>query len=505
MSSFNPFEQRSAGILLHPTSLPSSETCWEDDQQHAIGTLGKEAYNFVDFMVAAGLKVWQVLPLVPTEDNLSPYQSSSVHAGNPDLISLDNLVARGWIDKNCIKPGEKNRKGLADLRRGCATYFQQFLQKNSGSDIHQQYEKFCKEEAHWLNDFALFSALGRKFNGSSWVDWPAELRSRDGAALEKAKGELGDDIQCIYFEQFCFFTQWAELKQYANEKGILLFGDIPIFVGHNSADVWAEQHYFSLDENGQPLTVAGVPPDSFSESGQRWGNPHYAWDVMQKDGFQWWLSRFGTQMKLFDLIRIDHFRGFHSVWEIPGKNPDAREGKWINTPGDALLQACLNRYPELKLVAENLGTITPEIENLRLKFNLPGMLVLHFAFENGEDSPHLPHHHTTQNVVYTGTHDNDTSAGWLNQLNDDARRQLGNYTFHSADAMPWLLIDMALASSASLAIIPMQDFLGLGSESRMNTPGTPDKNWRWRFAWEQVDEGLAATIKQHVESYHRKV
>ena len=503
MSSLNPFEKRSAGILLHPTSLPCSESCWGNDRQDAFGTLGKEAYNFVDFIHAAGLKVWQVLPLVPTEDNLSPYQSTSVHAGNPDLISMDDLAGRGWIDPGCMQLKEKNRHGLVELRRNCSPAFYKYLDGNSGAETRRQFEGFIKQEAHWLEDFALFSALRRRFEGSSWVDWPVEMRKREPAALEKQKRELHQEIECIYFEQFCFYTQWSALKNYANQKGISIFGDIPIFVGHNSADVWASQHYFLLDDNGRPKSVAGVPPDSFSDVGQCWGNPHYAWDVMEQDGFQWWLARMGTQMKLFDLIRIDHFRGFHSVWAIPGENPDARNGEWIYTPGEALLQACFNRYPDLKLVAENLGSITQEIEDLRLKFNLPGMVVLHFAFENDSDSPHLPHHHSIHNVVYTGTHDNDTTLGWFDQLNDAARKQLSNYSFRSGDSMPWLLIDMAMASSANLAIIPMQDFLALDSSNRMNMPGTSDKNWRWRFSWNQVDPGLANVIRQRLACYHR--
>lgn len=489
-------------FLLHPTSLPDSESCWGSDRQNAFGTLGQEAINFIDFIAAAGLKVWQVLPLVPTEDNLSPYQSYSVHAGNPDLISLDNLVARKWIDQACIQLHEKNRQGLAELRRHCANSFYQYIDSDTGGETRQQFEEFCTAEASWLNDFALFSALRHKFNGSSWVDWPVELRTRDSAALEQQKNELKDDIKCVYFEQFAFFSQWLDLKNHANQAGIAIVGDIPIFVGHNSADVWAEPYYFSLDDNGNALTVAGVPPDAFSESGQRWGNPHYRWDVMEQDGFQWWLARFGTQKKLFDVIRIDHFRGFHSVYEIPADKPDAREGKWINTPGDALLQACFNRYPDLQLVAENLGEIPPELEDLRMKFNLPGMLVLHFAFES-DDNPLQLHHHTEHNIAYTGTHDNDTTMGWFNELDDEERKRFDDYDFAADDSMPWYLIDMAMASAAKLAIIPMQDFLALGSDSRMNMPGTPDKNWRWRFSWNQVDASLAGAIRQRVEKYNR--
>lgn len=504
MPSSNIFENRTAGILLHPTSLPDSESCWGDDKQNAFGTLGQEAFNFIDFIAAAGLMVWQVLPLVPTENNLSPYQSYSVHAGNPDLISLDDLVKRGWIDQSSIQLQNKSRQGLAALRRNLAPVFYEYINGEAGAKTRQQFDKFIAAEASWLHDFALFSALRNNFNGSSWVDWPVELRKREPAALEQQKNELQDDIKNVYFEQFAFFSQWLDLKNYANEKGISVLGDIPIFVGHNSADVWAEPHYFSLDENGQPLTVAGVPPDAFSESGQRWGNPHYRWDVMAGDGFKWWLARFGTQKKLFNLIRIDHFLGFHTVYEIPGDKPDAREGTWIETPGDALLQACFDRYPDLKLVAENLGEIPPELEELRLKFNLPGMLVLHFAFES-DDNPLQIHHHKEHNIVYTGTHDNNTTVGWFNNLSDEERKRFEQYDFNAEDSMPWYLMDMALASPAKLAIIPMQDFLALDGDSRMNMPGTPDKNWRWRFSWDQVDTGLAAEIKKRLVTYQRSV
>lgn len=503
MASPHPCDTRSAGVLLHPTSLPSSESCWGDEPGHAFGTLGKEAYNFVDFMAAAGLRVWQVLPLVPTEDNLSPYQSSSVHAGNPDLISLDDLVERGWIKRDSIQLDQKDRAGLANLRRRCAPDFFQFIHAEDGAQTRQKFEEFCHQRESWLQDFALFCALRRRFDGRSWVDWPAELRSRDPAALQQQKAELQDDIDCILFEQFSFFTQWLGLKHYANEKGISLFGDIPIFVGHNSADVWAEQQYFQLDDMGNPTSVAGVPPDSFSDAGQCWGNPHYNWEAIAHDGFRWWLDRLASQMELFDVIRIDHFRGFDSVWAIPANHGDAREGEWIKTPGKDLLGACFSRYPDLHLVAENLGTITPDIEQLREQFHLPGMLVLHFAFENNSNSPHLPHQHTPYQVVYTGTHDNDTSLGWFKTLTPEGRAQWENYTFHSQDPMPWLLIDMAFASCANLAIIPMQDFLGLDSDCRMNTPGVTEKNWRWQFSWEQVGMDLPKVIHQRLANFHR--
>ena len=495
------FQRRTAGVLLHPTSLPCSETCWGENSTKAFGTLGKDAYYFVDLIARAGLRIWQMLPTGPTQADMSPYQSISAHAGNPDLISLDSLMEKGWIEAGDLELVRE--KSLSYARQQAALSFYRYLESDSGTETYHQFHAFCSQQQYWLDDFALFSALRAEFNGSSWNTWPTDLRKRNPDALNKIRIKLKPAIDATLFEQFAFFSQWQALKQYANQKGISLFGDMPIFVGHDSADVWAQQHYFQLDEDGNPLTVAGVPPDYFSETGQHWGNPHYAWDVMAEDGFQWWLARLRTQLQLFDLIRIDHFRGFEAYWEIPGGSHDARLGKWVKAPGEAFLKACFAAYPGLPLVAENLGVITEEVEALRNQFELPGMLVLQFAFDGNTNNPHLPHNHTRSDVIYTGTHDNDTTVGWFETLSDGNRQQVKQYCFNSSDDMPWLLIEAALASVGRMAIIPMQDFLELDGGHRMNMPGTTDKNWVWTFSWDQVEPTLAERIRQLLTAYNR--
>lgn len=495
------FQRRTAGVLLHPTSLPCSESCWGSDAKNKFGTLGKEAYYFIDLLHQAGLSIWQMLPTGPTQADMSPYQSISAHAGNPDLISLDLLVERGWVTPEdlTIRDGET----ITNARHRCAQTFYQFMETSGGAQTREDFQSFCLEQFYWLDDFSLFSALRKHFDGAPWSRWPSALRKREAAEIAKARQELKTDVDVVVFEQFAFFTQWRALKAYANNRGIYLFGDMPIFVGHDSADVWAQQHYFQLDGEGEPLTVAGVPPDYFSETGQHWGNPHYAWQVMEEDGFQWWLARLKTQLQLFDLIRIDHFRGFEAYWEIPGGSEDARLGRWVKAPGEAFLKACYEAYPALPMVAENLGVITDEVEALRNQFNLPGMLVLQFAFDGNSNNPHLPHNHTRNDVIYTGTHDNDTTLGWWSTLSTNNREQLHSYCFKSEEKMPWLLIEAALASVGRMAIIPMQDFLELDGRHRMNMPGTTDKNWVWKFSWDQVDPTLASRIRQLLTAYHR--
>lgn len=502
MSEKTPiFQRRTAGVLLHPTSLPCSESFWGQDAKNRFGTLGKDAYYFIDLLHSAGVTVWQMLPTGPTQADMSPYQSISAHAGNAELISLDWLIERGWIQ--CEFLHTSGTFDIARARAVCSSSFYSFLKTDIGTQVQKDFQNFCSHQRYWLDDFALFSVLRKHFNGQPWSDWPKEFRARDQSTLEKAKVELKADVDVILFEQFVFFSQWHALKDYANKKGIHLFGDIPIFVGHDSADVWAEQHYFQLDVDGTPTTVAGVPPDYFSETGQHWGNPHYAWAVMEADGFKWWLARLRTQLELFDLIRIDHFRGFEAYWEIPGGSHDARLGKWVKAPGEAFLKACVETYPDLPLVAENLGVITEEVEALRNMYDLPGMLVLQFGFDGNTNNPHLPHNHTRNDVIYTGTHDNDTTVGWWEGLNDACRKQVNEYCFNSETKMPWLLIEVALASVGRMAIIPMQDFLELDGRHRMNMPGTTDKNWVWTFSWDQVEPTLADRIRQLLATYHR--
>jgi 4-alpha-glucanotransferase len=494
-------KKRAAGILLHPTSLPCSDTYCSQPYvkgqvEKAFGTLGKDAYYFVDFMMNAGLSVWQMLPTGPTQDDMSPYQSISAHAGNPHLISLDWLIEKQWINREILQ-----RENCTLTQ--CASHFYQYLESEAGTHTKNTFHDFCSEHAYWLDDFSLFSALRKKYNDSSWINWPDGLRQHDVIAIDAVRKDLQETIDLVLFEQFAFFSQWHALKKYANERGIQLFGDIPIFVGHDSADVWAQQEYFQLDGAGNPLTVAGVPPDYFSEFGQHWGNPHYNWDKMKADGFQWWLARLKTQSELFDLIRIDHFRAFDAYWEIPGNSKDARSGQWVKAPGDELLKSIFATFPQLNLIAENLGLITDEVEELRHKYQLPGMLVLQFAFDGNTENPHLPHNHKPDEVIYTGTHDNDTSLSWHQQLTIEQREQLSAYCFNSSHDIPWLLIEVAMASVGHMAIIPMQDFLALDGGHRMNTPGTTENNWTWTFSWQQIEPDLAKKIHKLVSLYQR--
>jgi 4-alpha-glucanotransferase len=496
----NVMSQRRAGVLLHPTSLPCGEEHWQRFKTKKFGTLGKESYAFIDWLALAGIRVWQMLPIGPTQADMSPYQSLSTHAGNPELISIDWLIEHHWISPDDLK---SDYTSASDLRLDCANSFYRKIESEQGGLLRENLIQFCDQQAYWLDDFILYSALREEFNGQSWTHWPAELKKRNKSSLKKWSKNLENSINRYKFEQFAFFSQWQSLHNYAREKSIDFFGDIPIFVGHDSADVWANQSQFLLDENSDPLTVAGVPPDYFSETGQHWGNPHYHWEKMQKDGFIWWKNRLRTQLQFFDILRIDHFRGFEAYWAIPGNTHDARLGQWIKAPGAALLSACFAEWPNLPLVAENLGVITDEVEALRNQFNLPGMLVLQFAYDGNPKNPHLSQHHIFENVIYTGTHDNDTTKSWYQNLAPYQQEIVHRYLLSSSIPMPWLLIEVALVSTCRMCIIPMQDFLELDGTHRMNTPGTQDQNWQWIFSWEMVAPDLATKIRALVGQYDR--
>ncbi len=485
----SPFAQRRAGILLHPTSLPGAGDC---------GELGAEAFRFVDFLASAGISVWQMLPLGPTHADRSPYQCTSVHAGNPQLISLQRLMEWGWL-----------RAGGLDMPCGndwrcnqlCAAYAG--FQGVATAAERAEYADFRATHAAWLNDFALYEALRAEHQGRGWFDWHQPLRDREATALDDARHRCAVMIEQVCFNQFVFFRQWHDLRDYANERGVLLFGDVPIFVAYDSAEVWAQREYFRVDAAGRLEVVAGVPPDYFSATGQRWGNPHYHWERIEADGFRWWIERMRTQRELFDLIRIDHFRGFEAHWEIPASAETAIDGCWVKAPGERLFQALLDSLHALPLVAEDLGVITPEVDALRLRFGLPGMKILQFAFGGDASNPYLPHHHECLSVAYTGTHDNDTTLGWYQSLDDATRTHLHEYLYLPSEPMPWPLIRAALASVAVLAIIPLQDALALGSEHRMNTPGVAEGNWRWRFTWEQLPDRLDERLRQLLQLYGR--
>jgi len=484
------FPKRLAGVLLHPTSLPG-----EQDN----GDLGHNAFHFIDFMHAAGLGIWQMLPHGPTHDDGSPYQSLSVHAGNPLWISLDPLIASRWIypiDADNTTNGPATRKEQLRLAHRGFEY-------GAGNEDREEYSHFRKQNAWWLDDYALFIALREENGHRAWMEWPEGERNRHKDALKQARTRLTSAIEQTCFEQFLFFRQWHALKSYANEKGIKLFGDLPIYVALDSADVWVHRKQFDLDKLGLPQSVAGVPPDYFSETGQRWGNPLFAWKTMEQDGFNWWQARMRTALDLYDLVRIDHFRGFEAYWSIPAESKTAIDGEWVKAPGEQLFNALLEAFGKLPVVAEDLGVITDEVIALRRQFGMPGMCILQFAFDGTGKNPYLPHNQETDSVVYTGTHDNNTTAAWFEELDKGGKQNVLDYLGHPSEPMPWPMIRSALASVADAAVIPMQDLLGLGAGHRMNTPGTTKGNWQWRFDWQQVPDKLADRLKHLLHIYGR--
>jgi 4-alpha-glucanotransferase len=484
-------DRRRAGVLLHLTSLPDGL---------GNGDMGHAAYRFIEFLQAVGVSVWQMLPLGPTHGDDSPYQSLSIHAGNPLLISLDWLADRGWLDSE--RPRSPS-DSADEVRRRCLDEAFLAFTKRHGNPGSVDYQAFIRKHGHWLEDYALYVALKRDFSEKSWQDWPKPLRKREPEAMREAADRLRPAVDQVKFEQFIFFTQWAEIRAYANRRGIRLFGDMPIFVAEDSADVWAHQEYFDLDGTGRPRTVAGVPPDYFSATGQRWGNPQYNWKRLGENGFDWWIERLKTQLSLFDWIRIDHFRGFEAYWEIPASENTAMKGRWVKAPGDSLLAKILETFSNLPLVAEDLGIITPEVEQLRDKYGLPGMKILQFAFDSDATNPYLPHNHIPNSIVYTGTHDNNTTTGWADSLSREQRARIRDYLGRHGGSIAESLMRSAMSSVARLAVLPMQDVLDLGADHRMNTPGTVQGNWQWRFSWSQLSEEKIARLTHWVELYGR--
>jgi 4-alpha-glucanotransferase len=481
-------DRRRAGVLLHLTSLPGIGPC---------GSLGPDAFAFAELLADCGMSVWQMLPVGPTQSDGSPYQTSSAHAGNPRLIAMEPLVAAGWLAALPDFAGDADAAKLAALRRSWDGF-----RERAGQTEHADLDAFVKQNGYWLDDYVVFRAL-RDELASPWWLWPESLRHRDPDALAGARARLADDIGYIAFEQFVFFTQWQRLRAHANGLGVKLFGDMPIFVAHDSAEVWAHPKDFDLAPDGSPRVVAGVPPDYFSATGQRWGNPLYRWERMQADGFRFWLDRMRTQMGLFDMVRIDHFRGFEAYWEIPGDEEYAINGRWVKALGDELFERLHQRFGRLPLIAEDLGVITEAVEALRRKYRLPGMKVLQFAFSGGSANPYLPFHHDRDSVVYTGTHDNDTTLGWYRALDPATRGHVDEYLGHPSEPMPWPLVRCALASRSHLAMLPMQDLLALDGDHRMNTPGTSGGNWTWRFDTAQIDPGLTEKLRDLVRLYGR--
>ncbi|HEY5672214.1 MAG TPA: 4-alpha-glucanotransferase [Malonomonas sp.] len=491
---------RRSGILLHPTSLAGPQP---------IGSLGQEAYDFVDFLVAAGQSVWQMLPLGPIGYGDCPYSCYSAFAGEPLLISLEQLVKNGdLLEKELPPPAPAGTK--SDFASATRTHLpllkRAFQRFSTGPDIErlQDYAEFCSKQAFWLNDYAFFQAMREQRQGQGWQDWPIELRQRHDSALQEWGIKLHEQIEWHKYLQFAFFEQWFKLKRYANAQGVQIFGDLPIFVAADSADVWTNRHLFFLDDNDQATLVAGVPPDYFSKTGQRWGNPLYRWDRMAENGFSWWRARFIWNLEMFDLIRVDHFRGFSACWAIRADEPTAINGEWMPAAGYQLFTALQNELGDLPIVAEDLGIITADVEKLRDHFKLPGMKILQFAFDSGPTNPYLPHNHLPNSVIYTGTHDNNTTLGWWRSLTVKGQEQVKEYLKRPCRDMPDPLIETALASVANLAIIPLQDLLTLDADSRMNQPGTSTGNWQWRLGRGQLTSEIAVQFR-HVSHLYGRV
>ena len=507
---------RASGVLLHPTSLPG---------RFGIGELGPEAYRFVDFLADTRQGIWQVLPLCPTGYGDSPYQCFSAFAANPLLVSLEKLVDAGDLSSRdlamapppfpdcCVDFGWVIQYKYPLLRKAAENF------RASASQVRRaDYEGFCCRNAGWLDSYALFMALKEAHGGGAvWNQWERDIATRQPEAVARWQQRLAGEIAHQKYAQYQFFRQWLELKAYCHERGIRMMGDIPIFVAHDSADVWARPELFRLDENGNPAAQSGVPPDYFSATGQLWGNPLYRWDLMAETGYAWWIDRFRSALELVDVVRLDHFRGFEGYWEIPAGEKTAINGRWVKGPGASLFEAALKTLGDLPFVAETLGVITPEVIALRDRFDFPGMGILQFAFGSDPQAPDFkPHNFSRHFVVYTGTHDNDTTLGWWNSrgAGDSTRTAAGvaeerafarKYLNSDGREMNWDLIRAALASVADLAIVPLQDILGLGSEARMNLPARPGGNWRWRFSATQLTPEIAARLRELVEIYDRSL
>ena len=493
--------QRASGILLHPTALPGT---------FCIGDLGKEAFGFIDFLVRAGQSVWQILPLGPTGYGHSPYNALSAFAGNPVLIDLQQLVECGDLDGSRLEAvtRQSDQMNFDQVHTLKSTLLQeagrQFFNKTTAAR-GQAFDTFCREQSDWLEEFSLFMALRKAFPGQAWPEWPQGLRRRSPEALNEWQQKLAESCRLYRYQQFVFTEQWQKLKAYANRNGIRIFGDIPIFVAYDSADVWANQQLFQLDDQGQATAIAGVPPDYFSKTGQRWGNPLYRWDRLAAENFLWWLKRFEHQLQNSDMLRIDHFRGFQAYWSISPNEVTAVNGHWEEVPGRKLFEKLREQRAVLPIIAEDLGVITPEVEQLRDDFGFPGMKILQFAFDSGPDNPYLPENLTENCVVYTGTHDNDTTLGWWRSLTKVQKDRVRDYLGTRRPEIPWQLIRLAMASAADLCIIPCQDILSLGKEARFNTPGHATGNWEWQIKSGELTDELADRVRSLTEKHHRLI
>jgi 4-alpha-glucanotransferase len=498
-STASLLEQRRCGMLLHPTSLPGS---------YGIGDFGPAAFAWLEWLASSGSSLWQVLPLGPTGYGDSPYQSFSSFAGNPLLISPDLLIRDGLLQAQDIEllewsPGAVDFGRLIPYKQRMLHVAADRLLDGAVGQLSDAFEQFQQENRSWLEDYGRFMAIKVSFGGGSWTGWPDELKRREPSALARAETQLKREIDRQHALQFFFHRQWAELCARAHELGIAIIGDIPIFVAHDSADVWASQPLFALKPDGEPALVAGVPPDYFAPTGQLWGNPLYDWQAHADQHYAWWIERFRAVLRLVDIVRLDHFRGFEAYWEIPADAPTAETGRWVPGPGKAFLETVRSALGGLPVIAEDLGFITPGVIALRDGFELPGMKILQFGFGGGPADPFLPHNYPARCVVYTGTHDNDTVLGWYQSAPEPERDFCRRYLSGDGREVPYHMLRAAWASVARWAIAPLQDALGLGSEARMNFPGRPDGNWTWRFEAQQVTAELASRLSELAGVYGR--
>lgn len=503
---------RSSGIQLHPTSLPGP---------FGVGDLGPEARRFADFLATAGQTLWQVLPLGPTGFGDSPYQCFSAFAGNPVLISLEDLAKSEWLDgpgslqPPAFRPDEVDFAQVIPWKMAALESVALQFRERASTMERQRFEDFCRSHSGWLDDFALFMALKQREPSRVWSEWGEDIRKRDAEAIRRSAGELAEQIATWKFLQYVFFSQWEALRRYCHDRRIRIMGDLPIYVAHDSADVWVNPQYFRLDTERNPAVLAGVPPDYFSATGQLWGNPIYAWDALERDGYRWWLERFRALLGLVDIIRIDHFRGFEAWWETPAGALTAESGRWVKGPGSKLFRALQDALGPLPVVAENLGVITPEVEAIRAEFGFPGMSILQFAFGTDPKAwTFRPHNYPRELVAYTGTHDCDTTVGWWNStaLSDstrsaeDIRREreyARRYLNTDGSQIHWVFIRALLASVADTVLFPLQDVLGLGTEARMNRPATLSGNWRWRYRPEMLTPETARRLRDLTALYER--
>ncbi len=489
--------ERASGILAHPTSFPGP---------HGIGDMGAAAYQFVDWLALGGQRYWQLMPLSPVGYGDSPYSALSAFAGNPLLISIEGLAFLGLDaggDTREFNDFEVDYAAAAAYKLPALRRAFEFFKKRGSSDLRQQLSEFEAVQASWLRDLAFFLALKDRFHGVSWQDWPDDVRTRDPRALERLAAEEADAIEFHAFVQFLFRLQWTALKRYANEQGIRIIGDIPIYVALDSADVWANQKEFRLFPDGRPEVVSGVPPDLFTENGQLWGNPVFDWQAMEADGFAWWIERVRRLTELVDVVRIDHFRGLAAGWVVPAGDETARGGRWERAPGAKLFDAIANSLGHLPIVVEDLGIITPDVVELRQRLGLQGMKVLQFAFDGNPDNVYLPHNYSADCVVYTGTHDNQTTIGWFQSCSETERQQVQTYIGADGSDIAWDFIRLASESVADLSIVPLQDVMRLGDEARMNRPGIAFGNWKWRYLSHQLHDGLARGLRELTGAYGR--